>query len=286
MGAGLREHGLVQGHDRLTARLARSGVPAPAIESLLSRYTLVRYPRGSVVFAKGAPADLIFAVFSGIVKVATVTRGGERVVFALAGPGDLAGFADFSDGPERSQLFDAETLTGSVIALFTRDHIRRVMRELEPDAILGIAENLNSLWSSIAHRSAQFLGMTLRERLEAIMAELAGRFGIPEARGIMLMPELAQEDLAEMIGGSRPMVSKLLIEMVEQKLIARQGRRYILMPHPKALWKMTVLDSPAGSESRGHDSPRKAAEDSHAHTGSARRGSAHWPAVRAESRRG
>jgi len=44
-----------------------------------------------------------------------------------------------------------------------------------------------------------------------------------------ITPELAQEELAEMIGSSRPMVSKLLSEMAERSMIACQGRRYILV---------------------------------------------------------
>jgi CRP/FNR family transcriptional regulator len=281
-----RGQGLTQGQDRLTARLAQCGLPAAALDSLLSRHTLVRYPRGSVLFTKGSPADVVFAVLSGIAKIGTVTPADGRILVALAGPGDLAGYADFSEGGERSQLFEAETLTNSVIALITRDHILRVMRGLEPEVILAVAENLNSMWSSVVYRYAQFLGMPLRERLEASFAEMAGRFGVPDARGIMLTPELGQEDLAEMIGGSRPMVSKLLIEMAQQKLIARQGRRYILLPHPRAPWKMPPAGpEPArGSEPMQRNGAAGIAERAHPHPGSGQ-AITRWLAVRAESRR-
>ena len=284
MESGFRGQGLAQGQDRLMARLARCGLPAAAINSLLSRHTLVRYPRGSVLFAKGSPADVVFAILSGVVKIGTVTPGRERIMVALAGPGDLAGYADFREGGEHSQLFGAETLTNSVVALFTRDHILRVMRGLEPDVILAVVENLNSLWSSVVYRCAQFLGMPLRERLEAALAEMAGRFGVPEARGIMLTPELGQEDLAEMIGGSRPMVSKLLIEMAQQKLIARQGRRYILLPHPRAQWKMPP---PEQSYEPAHDpdAAQRGGMGGFGERPQPHAVEAHWPAMRAESRR-
>jgi len=282
-----RGQGLAQGQERLTARLARCGLPPAALDSLLSRHTLVRYPRGSVLFIKGSPADVVFAILSGIAKIGTVTPGDGRILVALAGPGDLAGYADFSEGGERSQLFEAETLTNSVIALITRDHILRVMRGLEPEVILAVAENLNSMWSSVVYRYAQFLGMPLRERLEASFAEMAGRFGVPDARGIMLTPELGQEDLAEMIGGSRPMVSKLLIEMARQKLIARQGRRYILLPHPKAPWKIPPAspEPSSGSEPMQRNGTATIAERAHPHPGSGSQAAARWLAVRAESRR-
>jgi len=71
--------------------------------------------------------------------------------------------------------------------------------------------------------------MSLRQRLEVVLGELAERFGVPDARGTLLLPELAQEELAQMIGSSRPMVSKLVTEMTEHGVLLKQGRRHILV---------------------------------------------------------
>jgi len=56
---------------------------------------------------------------------------------------------------------------------------------------------------------------------------------VPDSRGTLLMPELAQEELAEIIGSSRPMVSKLLTEMTEKGILIREGRRHILLTTAK-----------------------------------------------------
>jgi CRP-like cAMP-binding protein len=225
----LKGQGLAQGRDRLFARLESCGLPEDVIRTLFSRHTLVRYPKGSPLFDKGSPADVVFVVLSGIVKIYCARAGAARTLVELAGPGDLAGYADFSEkSRERSQLFDAEALTNSCVALITRDHVLHVLRKLEPDLILTLAENVNSLWASAVYRYARFLSMTLRERLEVILAEMAERFGVADARGILITPELEQEGLAEMIGGSRPMVSKLLMEMKHEGVIAREGKHYIV----------------------------------------------------------
>jgi Crp-like helix-turn-helix domain len=71
--------------------------------------------------------------------------------------------------------------------------------------------------------------MPLRERLNDVFADLARRYGMRTGEGMLLLPELGQEALAEMIGGSRPMVSKLLTEMTAEGVIAREGRHYILL---------------------------------------------------------
>jgi CRP-like cAMP-binding protein len=186
-------------------------------------------PRVRRCSARDRPPTVVFVVLSGIVKIYCARLGAARTLVELAGPGDLAGYADFSEkSRERSQLFDAEALTNSCVALITRDHVLHVLRKLEPDLILTLAENVNSLWAAAVYRYARFLGMTLRERLDVIFAEMAERFGVTDARGILITPELEQEGLAEMIGGSRPMVSKLLMEMKREGVIAREGKHYIV----------------------------------------------------------
>jgi CRP/FNR family cyclic AMP-dependent transcriptional regulator len=221
--------------DKLLARLSALGLPKEAIAALLDRYTPVRYPKGSPLFAKGSPADVVFAVLSGVVKVDSSRPGTDRILVELAGPGDIVGYADFADaGGERSQLFEAHALTNTTVALFTRHHIMEVLKGLDTEVLVGLSEAINTLWSSVAYRYATFLGMSLRQRLEVVLNELAARFGVADSRGILLTPELAQEELAEMIGSSRPMVSKLLMEMMQQGILARDGRRRILVAPPRS----------------------------------------------------
>jgi len=219
-----------QAQERLLTKLSTMGLPRSAATALLERHMLVRYPKGAELFSMGSPADVVFAVLTGLVKVHSSRAGSDPVLVEIAGPGDLVGYADFADADGgRSQLFEATALTNSSVALFTRHQIAEVLKSLQPEALLQIAESINSMWSSVVYRYATFLGMSLRKRLEIVLGELAGRFGVPDSRGTLLLPELAQEELAEMIGSSRPMVSKLLTEMTERGMLIREGRRHILL---------------------------------------------------------
>jgi CRP/FNR family transcriptional regulator, cyclic AMP receptor protein len=218
------------GHTRLLEYLEQWGLPRETIDGLVGRHTLVRYPKRSPLFLQGSPADFAFAVFNGLVKVYCPGADGSRILVHLAGPGDLIGYADFLDGSrQRSQLFEAQALTSCSVALFTRQHMLKMFRALDQGVLLKLLESLNGFWSATVHRYAVFLSMSLRERLQLVLADLGSRFGVNEARGVLLTPELAQEELAEMIGSSRPMVSKLLSEMAEHSMITCQGRRYILL---------------------------------------------------------
>src|SRR5579862_1172095 len=223
-----------QAQERLLTKLSTMGLPRSAATALLERHMLVRYPKGAELFSMGSPADVVFAVLTGLVKVHSSRAGSDPVLVEIAGPGDLVGYADFADADGgRSQLFEATALTNSSVALFTRHQIAEVLKSLQPEALLQIAESINSMWCSVVYRYATFLGMSLRKRLEIVLGELAGRFGVPDSRGTLLLPELAQEELAEMIGSSRPMVSKLLTEMTERGMLIREGRRHILISAQK-----------------------------------------------------
>jgi CRP-like cAMP-binding protein len=222
--------GLILGRARLVESLVHRGLTHNVIDAILARHTLVRYRKETRIFTAESPADVIFVVLGGLVKIYCGEREQERVLITLAGPGDIIGYADFSDSRGcRSQLFEAVAQTTAAIAIITREHLLRVLRSLDSNALLALGEEINSMWALSLHRCARFLGMNLRARLSLIFAELAKRFGVVDQRGVLLPLGLGQKELAEMMGGSRPMVSKLLIELAQNGLIARQGRQYIVL---------------------------------------------------------
>ena len=61
-----------------------------------------------------------------------------------------------------------------------------------------------------------------------MIEELAGRFGVSESRGVLLTSVFNHSDFAEMIASSRPLVSKLIGELIAEGLLIQQGRRYIV----------------------------------------------------------
>jgi CRP/FNR family transcriptional regulator, cyclic AMP receptor protein len=215
---------------RLLMQLESCGLSKDAVAVFLRCYTLVRYPKGAPLFANGTSADLLLAVLSGLVKIYCRHTDGSRILMRLAGPGDFASYGDFCARPlVRSQSFEARALTSCRVAIFRRDRMVRELNGVEPMAIVRLTETISSMWLALVYRYVSFLRISLRERLEMVFGELAARFGVADARGVIVTPELCQEELAEMIGGSRPMVSRLLAEMTEQGVLAREGRRYIVL---------------------------------------------------------
>ena len=72
------------------------------------------------------------------------------------------------------------------------------------------------------------LGLDLRERLVCTLGQLCSNFGVMESRGTLLLIHVSHQDLADLVGASRPRVTELLAELEREHLIVRHGRQLIV----------------------------------------------------------
>jgi len=218
-----------EGYARLRENFGRWRVPSSIVDDLVDYRSTVSFPRGAMVFLEGSPGDLFGCVLAGYVKVYCNVANGSRVLARLSGPGEIIGYADSEDCKgRRSKIFETQALSKCSIALFTRERAVRLLRSLDPDEAVELYQSLNSFWSSTLHWWTSFLCLPFQKRIEVVLSDLGRRLGVHDNRGTLIIPELSQEDLAEMIASSRPLVSRILNEMDERGLVRRLGKQYLL----------------------------------------------------------
>ena len=219
-----------EARERLLEEFGRWQLPEEFINELMEHSHCLPYAPGMPVFLRGESADLIYWVLAGLVKIAYPKADGTRVLVKLAGPGDVLGFADtIAASGHRIHAFEGEAVTKAYIALVTREQVMSALRRLPSANLVPLLELLNSSWASVNSLQVRFLGLSFRERLDVVFDELGKRFGVRDSRGVLITTRLSHEDLAEMIASSRPMVSRLIADMVGQKVIAREGKYYVLL---------------------------------------------------------
>ena len=217
------------GLQRLKARLLSWQLPHGSVDDLLDRHMVLNFAEKSLIFQQGAPGDVVYWLRAGLVDV--ISRDAKRgdVLVEVAGPGDLLGFMDLdAKGDGRRQTFTARARTRCEIGLLTRERISFVLDKLPPNVLVPLAEYINVWWSEKMERWVRFVRLNARERLESVLAELAEKCGVDDTCGTLIVPEFSHEDFASMIACSRPMVTRLLFEMVAQGHLLRRDRRYIL----------------------------------------------------------
>ena len=214
---------------RLQETLDSHGLCADLAGEIEDHLTPVTYEKGVVIFLRGSPADLLFWLVKGFAKLYLPHNDGRRTLVDLARPGDFLGFVNDEDSKGRRQLLEAQALTKCSVGLFTREHLMQLLNKLDHQMAIRLLEQLNAAWSTMFERYIAFIGSSFRVRLEMVLNRLGARVGIEDRRGTLLVPELSHEDLAEMIGSSRPMVSKLIGDMTQEGLLARGEKRHFIL---------------------------------------------------------
>lgn len=216
---------------RLEEVIERLNLPRELAAEIERDIVWVTYEKGALIFLPGQPAEMLFWLHSGFVKVYLPRGDGCRTLIGLRKPGEFIGFAAESDeGGSYRQVFEAHALTKCTVGMLTGSNLQKFLHRIDHKAVIGLLEQLNGAWTTRFLRYARFIGSSFRARLEMVLDDLGKGFGIVDKRGTLLMPDLTHEDLAEMIGCSRPMVSKLLAELTQEGLLIRgENRRFILV---------------------------------------------------------
>jgi CRP/FNR family cyclic AMP-dependent transcriptional regulator len=220
-----------EGYDKLEARLMSHGLSETVVTELIEHHTPINYLRGSMIFLQGAPTDLIYWVSSGLVDILCPGPDGSQIQASLLGPGEIFGFMQSDFNGNQGQAFQARARTNAQLGLITRDRVCKVLSRLDPPLLVQLLGEITALWGSFSDYQARYLGMNFSERMETVLRDLARKFGVKDSRGILLIPELGHADFAEMIGSSRPMVSRLIAEMIANQRLLYDGKHYIVIDH-------------------------------------------------------
>ncbi|NVO14875.1 MAG: Crp/Fnr family transcriptional regulator [Rhodoplanes sp.] len=161
-----------------------------------------KYRKDQILFAQGEPADAVFYIQSGKVKVTVVSKQGKEAVVAIlaadefVGEGCLAGRA--------TRMATAVAMTDSVVLRLEKSAILRVIHEEPAFSELFIARLLGRNIRVEADLVDQLFNSS-EKRLARLLLLLAnfGKEGKPEP----MIAKISQETLADMIGTTRSRVS-------------------------------------------------------------------------------
>lgn len=125
-------------------------------------------------------------------------------------------------------MFTAETRSRSTVAIVEQARVAHLLHDLPGPELARIVQGVDSRWMALSCRLLTFLTQDVRTRLAYAVGEIANSFGIPDARGTLIPLRLSHEDFAELVGASRPTVSKQLKQMAQRGVFSKANGRYIL----------------------------------------------------------
>jgi CRP-like cAMP-binding protein len=164
--------------------------------------TISEYRKNQVIFAQSDPAEAIFYVQKGKVKLTVVSHNGKEAVIAILGVGDFLGEGCLAGRP--LYLGTATTMSDCSIVRLEKAATVNVLRE-QPAFTEMFLSYLLSRNIRIEEDLVDQLFNSSEKRLARLLLLLAN-FG-KESRPEPVIAKISQETLAEMIGTTRSRVS-------------------------------------------------------------------------------
>jgi CRP/FNR family transcriptional regulator, cyclic AMP receptor protein len=160
------------------------------------------YRSNQIVFSQGDPADAVFFLQNGKVKLTVVSEQGKEAVVAIHGTNEFFGEGCLTSQARR--IATVATLTESVIVRLEKAAIVRVIHQEPAFSEMFIAHLLGRTLRVEADLVDQLFNSS-EKRLARLLLLLAnfGKEGKPEP----IIAKISQETLAEMIGTTRSRVS-------------------------------------------------------------------------------
>jgi CRP/FNR family cyclic AMP-dependent transcriptional regulator len=161
-----------------------------------------RYRKNRVVFSQGDPADAVFYVQKGKLKVTVVSDRGKEAVAAILGPDEFFGEACMAGQVLR--LVTVSAMTDAVVTRIEKPAMAQLVQEQPAFSQMFVTHILNRTIRVEADLIDQLFNSSER-RLARLLLLLAnyGSEGKPEP----ILAQISQETLAEMIGTTRSRVS-------------------------------------------------------------------------------
>jgi CRP/FNR family transcriptional regulator, cyclic AMP receptor protein len=187
-------------------------------KSFLAKVGIGRYRDGQIVFSQGDPADAVFYIQSGKVKVTVVSEQGKEAVVALLGTNNFFGEGCLAGQAQR--IATVRTMTDSVIVRLEKAAIVRVIHEEPAFSEMFIAHLLGRSIRVEADLVDQLFNSS-EKRLARVLLLLAN-FGKDE-KPEPILATISQETLADMIGTTRSRVSFFMNKFRKLGLIDYNG---------------------------------------------------------------
>lgn len=197
------------------------------LKALSSRVITRRFARNTIILSEGDISDALYCILSGRVKVFLNDDEGKEVILNNQGPGDYFGEMALLDaGPRSASVMTIEDCRISIISKVDFDEFLDQNKEASRKIMRGLVKRLRALTDNV--RSLAL--MDVYGRVARVLLGLA----VEEGDTLVIKEGLTQQDIANRVGASREMVSRILKELRTGGYIEVHKRHIIIkekLPH-------------------------------------------------------
>ncbi len=196
------------------------------LRELAEHGRITTYQKGDLLIREGERGETLFILLTGRVKVYSSNNEGKELILDTLGPGETLGEMTLDRGVRSASVAALDPITCSVV---TADEMRRIITA-NPEFALPLITHLIGRTRIAVENLKRMALLNVHGRLTSLLTSLT-----PKQQGIGYITEkLSQQQLAERVGASRDMVSRILHDLAAEGYVAIHSRQIeVLKQLPK-----------------------------------------------------
>jgi CRP/FNR family transcriptional regulator, nitrogen oxide reductase regulator len=215
-----------------------ASVPPPELRTILALGHERYIAKGATTFRQGDPADNIYVIVQGKVKLFLSGPSGRGIILTFVEAGETFGYLAPMAGTARA--YTAQAIEESRVLAWPAGAFEKILRRYPTVArkLLRLtARQLQVEWGRLHDLATE----PVTRRLARAILQLTRGTSHRKARKLAMM----QQDLAEFLGTTPPTLSRILGRW-EVRGVVTAGRERVVIAHPEGLAKIAEPPEPTG----------------------------------------
>ena len=198
------------------------------IDALIALGVVRSFPKNSVLVQEGDKSDQFYILLSGKLKVFLADDDGKEIVVDMLSPKQYFGEMAL-DGESRSA--SVMTVEASKLAVVQREDFKRFLAE-NPDAALALIVTLIRRARNLTRTIGNLALLDVYGRVARLLIDNAS----DESGKLVVTEKMSQQEIAQRIGSSREMVSRILSDLKEGGYLSLDGGRIVIKQNLPKHW--------------------------------------------------
>jgi CRP/FNR family cyclic AMP-dependent transcriptional regulator len=202
---------------------------SPTLRVLARRGSIHSYRKNSVIINEGDVGESLFVLLQGRVKVYSTDADGREITYNVVEQGDYFAEMWLDGGPRSASVM---TLEPSVCSIVSRAALREHLAA-EPDFALDLVTHVIRRARAATETVRN---MALLDVYGRVVVTLEGQHGAASPGAPVTLTQITHQQIANRVGSSREMVSRLLKDLEKGGYIELGVKRITLLKKLPARW--------------------------------------------------
>ncbi|MFC1664243.1 Crp/Fnr family transcriptional regulator [Pseudomonadota bacterium] len=201
-----------------------AGLSEDLLGSIAIHGVVRNVPRNNILLHEGEQPDALYIVVTGKVKIYVGDVDGKELVLSILGPGGFFGEMAIIDGSPRSAT--VMSVEESTVVTIGKQDFLKCLREI-PDLAFNLLVSFARRIRNVNDHVRDLALLDVYGRVARTLLRLA-----KPKENILVTDAITQQEIANMVGASREMVSRVLTNLKNDGFISIAGKQITICDPP------------------------------------------------------